>query len=370
MADDEKKFSLKDDLFNKKQIQYLSGLIEKAHPKLNKPEFEKDILSKFPDLELMERIYWISESFEKHLSSDFEETVNILLTSLKDDSTSESFIFSPYSDYIAKNGCSKKHLKKSLKTLGEFTKHFSAEFAIRKFINNFPEETFAQMHKWSHSKNAHQRRLASEGLRPNLPWGKAIDFDYKKGARPLDNLFYDKSRYVTRSVANHLNDISKINPDFVLEKLLKWKESQRQKKEEMEYIINHSLRTLVKKGNIRTLEFLGYKTNLNIKIKEFIIKNDKIRIGDTLEFSFIILPEDKEKLLIDYKIIYPTPHTKVSEKVFKIKKVLLKKDEELRIEKKHPFKKISTKKLYNGKYELGLQINGKIIKSTFFELEI
>ncbi len=32
----------------------------------------------------------------------------------------------------------------------------------------------AQMRKWSKHKSEHVRRLASEGCRPQLPWGQAI----------------------------------------------------------------------------------------------------------------------------------------------------------------------------------------------------
>jgi 3-methyladenine DNA glycosylase AlkC len=47
--------------------------------------------------------------------------------------------------------------------------------------------------------------------------------DYKRTIEILDNLYFDKSRYVTRSVANHLNDISKIDGDLVVDVLEKWK---------------------------------------------------------------------------------------------------------------------------------------------------
>ena len=46
----------------------------------------------------------------------------------------------------------KKFLAKSLNTLGEFTQYFSAEFAVRRFINEFPDQTFNKMLKWSNSK--------------------------------------------------------------------------------------------------------------------------------------------------------------------------------------------------------------------------
>jgi len=62
----------------------------------------------------------------------------------------------------------------------------------------------------------------------------------------LDELFYDQTRYVTRSVANHLNDIAKKDSEFVYKILEKWKKSQKQNKEEMDFIIKHSLRNLIK----------------------------------------------------------------------------------------------------------------------------
>ena len=46
-----------------------------------------------------------------------------------------------------------------------------------------------------------------------------INIHHNDGLDILDNLFYDKTRYVTRSVANHLNDISKIDAEKVIETL-------------------------------------------------------------------------------------------------------------------------------------------------------
>jgi 3-methyladenine DNA glycosylase AlkC len=46
--------------------------------------------------------------------------------------------------------------------------------------------------------------------------------DYKKTIQILDNLYYDKTRFVTRSLANHLNDISKKDPKLVLDTVKRW----------------------------------------------------------------------------------------------------------------------------------------------------
>jgi 3-methyladenine DNA glycosylase AlkC len=148
---------------------------------------------------------------------------------------------------VAKNGCNEKYLQYSLETLAYFTQFFSSEWPVRKFFNTFPEETFEFFRKQAKSKNYHIRRWVSEGSRPSLPWGEKIAFDYKKAANLLDELFFDETRYVTRSVANHLNDISKKDADFVYTTLKKWEKSGKQNNKEMDFIIKHSLRTLVKK---------------------------------------------------------------------------------------------------------------------------
>ena len=112
------------------------------------------------------------------------------------------------------------------------------------------------MKQWSKSDHYHFRRLASEGTRASLPWGIKINLDYKKPIEILDGLYYDNTRFVTRSVANHMNDISKKDASLVLDILKKWKDSKKQNKKEMDFIISHSLRTLVKDGNKEALDFL------------------------------------------------------------------------------------------------------------------
>jgi 3-methyladenine DNA glycosylase AlkC len=361
---------LKDKLFNQKNVKYLANLIKNIYTNLDQNNFEKDILEKFPELELKERISWVRRIIEKNLPSDYKTTVNVLLECIKNEPENSDFIFASFSEYIEIHGCNEKYLEISLDALGQFTKYFSAEFSIRCFINTFPEKIFLKMQEWSFSKNQHQRRLATEGLRPKLPWAKAILFDYKKGSIILDNLFYDTERYIVRSVANHLNDISKINPDFVLEKLEEWKNSKKQNEKEMKYMINHSLRTSIKKGHQNTFNFLGYNSQPKINITNFKIEKKDIQLGEPLLFSFEIISKAPENLIIDYKIIYPNPQKRHSEKVFKIKTTHLKKNEEIKISKKHLFKIMTTKKLYSGTYRLEIQINGIIMEVEDFNLQL
>ncbi|MFX4253396.1 DNA alkylation repair protein, partial [Aliarcobacter butzleri] len=68
--------------------------------------------------------------------------------------------------------------------------------------------------------NEHLRRLASEACRPRLPWAIALPKSKdnpKKVLEIIELLKNDKSKNVQKSVANNLNDISKSNPNFVIE---------------------------------------------------------------------------------------------------------------------------------------------------------
>ncbi len=368
---------MKDALFNKEKIALIATQIKEAYSDFEKENFEKEVVEKFPSLELKERIFHIRNMFYKYLPDDFKVASTILLSSLpkeldnsKIDDDFGDFIYASYSEFIVSYGCNKEMLEFSLNALSEITKRFSVEFSIRDFINFFPDETLKMLLSSSKSKNYHQRRLSSEGTRLKLPWGKKIEIDYEKSLEILENLYHDDTRFVTRSVANHLNDLSKVDAPLVLKTLKRWKLSKKQDKKEMDFIISHSLRTLVKNGDKDTLIFLGFPINPAIKVKNFNIFKKEIFIGEVLEFYFEIEADDDVGLIVDYILHFCTKSKLLSAKVHKIKKINMKKDEIKKIEKRHPFKvNMSTRKFYAGLHKLELQINGKIYKSVEFQLK-
>ncbi len=241
-------YSLKDELVNESTIKILSDSIKGGvYKDFDDIGFQGgDIMAGVDQFELKERITLIRKHIYKYIALDYDKVCKILLDSIERIEEGK-FVFASYPDYVMAYGLSDEHLTLSLEMLGEYTKALSSEFAIRSFINMYPSETYDKMMAWSLSDNVHQRRLASEGFRPKLPWAEKINIDYKLAAEPLNNLFYDSERYVTRSVANHLNDISKMEPKYVIDRLKKWQATKRQDEKEMAYIISHSLRTLVKK---------------------------------------------------------------------------------------------------------------------------
>jgi 3-methyladenine DNA glycosylase AlkC len=249
------------------------------------------------------------------------------------------------------------------------TKRFSVEFPIRSFINAFPEETLSFLHDCATHPHYHVRRLASEGSRPKLPWAKKVTISYTEPLLILDSLYADPTRYVTRSVANHLNDISKIDADLVVATLKRWQKEGKQSDKEMDFITHHSLRTLEKQGHAGALLLLGYGDR-EVVVQKIQINTPTVVVGKSLEFSFTVISTSAkpQKLLIDYHLFFQKATGVLAPKTFKIAKVVIQPGEALSFTKKQPLRPMTTRTLYPGAHEIELQINGTTCPRKSFSL--
>ena len=258
----------------------------------------------------------------------------------------------------------------SLPALEQFTQQMSAEYAVRPFIVKDRDRMMAQMLTWAHHANASVRRLASEGCRPRLPWAMALPA-LKADPSPilpiLDALKTDPSEDVRRSVANNLNDISKDNPDVVLDVLRRW---QADPTPEMQKIINHALRTLVKAGHPGALELLGYSAGADVTLKNLTIEPTAIPIGEAITFAFEIesTADAPQDLVIDYVVHLVRARGKTSPKVFKLTKRTIAPGETIRISRKHSFAPVTTRRYYPGEHAVEIQINGAAFERRSFAL--
>lgn len=371
------KVLLKDILFNREKVEKIAREIQRTYRPFKKDDFVRDVLAGFPARELKARITWIAECLKKYLPSDYKRAVGILVKALPTPNDPElsdddfgDFIYAPYAEYVAKNGCTKEHLQFSFKALYELTQRFSVEDAIRYFINAFPKETLKELLLWSKDSHYHVRRLASEGTRPKLPWSQKINISITAPLPILNNLFYDKTRFATRSVANHMNDISKINPDLAMDTLAKWKKSGKQKPGEMEYIIRHALRTLIKQGSPRAMQMLGFNHAPQVSVSNFYIPK-QVKMNTALEFSFSIKSQEDTNVIIDYTIYFQNKTGKLNnKKVFKLSKFELLKNKSLVVSKRHMLREhMTTRTLYRGKHEIEIQVNGKRFARESFLLQ-
>ncbi|MES2749679.1 MAG: hypothetical protein V4606_04785 [Patescibacteria group bacterium] len=369
------RFSLKDHLFNKDTVTYLADLFVAVDATFNKKKFVNEVVGKFPELELKARIVWITEVLARHLPSDPGDAMKLIVRALpspldpnKTDDDFGRFIFAPLGEYVVQNGCTKKYLKQSLATLKQITMRFSMEDAMRAFLNNFPTETLAQYDNWVTDKNYHVRRLVSESTRPSLPWSKKLTLEYTVPLRYLDILHADPTRYVTRSVANHLNDISKKDAPLVVSTLTQWHSQKKQKPAELNWITRHALRTLVKKGDTEALALLGYSHHVLPDVSNLTVL-PRVQKGDKLLFSFTLTATATQNLMIDYVIDFVKKNGGTKPKVFKIKKVSVKEGETIVIQKNHLLKADSTTfNLNAGTHTVTIQINGHKLATAQFEV--
>lgn len=158
------------------------------------------------------------------------------------------FFLYPISQYVELNGA--EDIKLSLDFIEKLTTRFTGEWAIRTIANADEVQTLKRMKEWAKHDDFHIRRLASEGLRARLPWGKKIEWIDEKPEKSLaiyNKLRNDKTLYVRRSVANSMGDMIKINEDVAYATFLKWLD-QKKTKDNL-WVIKHAIRTPVKKKN-------------------------------------------------------------------------------------------------------------------------
>lgn len=369
-------FSLKDQLINADKVGLLAGWLAPVVPGFDADAFHRDVMARLLELELKARISWIAEVMGRHLPDDFETSAALihqalppaLDPTLTDDDFGD-FIIDPFGQYVVTHGIDRLDL--SVPLLHALTQRFSMEFAIRPFLIRHKDHMLGVLKDWSRDEVYHVRRLASEGSRPLVPWGERIRWAVSDAIPILDQLYADPTRYVTRSVANHLNDIAKSDPDLVVSTLRRWQDEGRQEAKEMAWMTRHACRTLVKQGHAGALELLGFRADAKVNVGPIAITpaDGPVAIDTKLEFAFDVTAERDEALIIDYVIQFQRSGGKLSDKVFKIKQVSLKTGQTLRISKAHPFKgNATTFRLYPGAHQLTVQINGQPMGTVGFEL--
>jgi len=265
--------------------------------------------------------------------------------------------------------CGHDYFDLSMKLLKELTKRFSSEFGIRFFLLESPEKTLSILKKWTHDKDRHVRRLASEGTRPRLPWAMRLPLFIKDPA-PVMNLLEvlkdDDEEYVRRSVANNLNDIAKDHPDMVADIAARWMKGA---SKERKKLIRHGCRTLIKNGHKKTLRVLGFKSP-KIQHASIEILTPKVVFGDALQFKLSISSDYRsdQALMIDYIIHHQKANGKTSPKVFKWRTTILPPKKTLTATKKHNIRKITTRVYYPGVHTVQIMVNGVFVGTADFEL--
>lgn len=355
-------------MINEAVVKKISAAIQNVYPAFPSADFLK-VRLKLKELELKARVLVITQHLERTLPKDYEKSVKILLKAMNK-SDLKGFELWPFSEFISQFGLN--HFDESFEVMYILTQKFTAEWAVRPFFIQDHKKVLKYFLKRAQDENVHIRRWVSEGSRPLLPWGQKLPLFIENPAHTiplLDALKFDEELYVRKSVANHLNDISKHHPDVVIETLKSWHKNVPDIHiEKLQWITRHALRTLIKKGYPAAMKLMGIDGKASVEVHKLQLNKKSYKLNDTLQFSFFLKSTSKssQKLIIDYAIDFMKANGKKGRKVFKLKTLILPGNEELLITKKHSLKPITTMKYYTGEHHLSLQVNGHIVNEMSF----
>jgi len=350
------------DMYNEGFLREFGEKVHNVYCNFNPESFIDSIITEDWDgIQLKARMRRIAETLGQHLLMDYEGALNVLF------SIDESCIGFPYMffpDFVEVYGQAEEHWELSMKALERFTQRSSSEFAIRPFIVRDTDRTMNQMMIWAEHSNEHVRRFASEGCRPRLPWGIALQIfkkDPSKVLNILEQLKSDPSIYVRKSVANNLNDIANDNPDVVIDIVRRWININ----PHTDWILRKGCRTLIRNANSEALKLFDYTNfedgELQITEASILVDPYEIKIGESCELRYELnVPKgESAHIRIEYGIDFVKARGNISRKLFLLSDKTVTGGTHISGTKTHSFADLTIRRHYTGEHRINLLINGQ-----------
>jgi len=348
-------------------------MIRAVHADFPQAEFLRDVLAGYGPLSLTGRGFHIAATLRKHLPADFPGAVDVLLASASQPHEHRAsggmaaFLYMPHLFFVAQYGLD--HFEDSMRAQHALTQCFTAEYSIRAFLEKHPEATLARLREWAGDPSEHVRRLVSEGTRPRLPWAPRLRA-FQKDPRPvlelLELLKDDPELYVRRSVANNLNDIGKDHPALLTAVATRW---LRGASVERRWIVNHALRSAVKRADAGALGALGYGGKAGVTLGEARITPKQPKIGGSVAVSFTLENRSRspQRVMADL-VVHFVKARGTGAKTFKLKALELAPRASVELRKKIGLQQLTTRKHYPGVHKVDALLNGRRVALGGFKL--
>jgi 3-methyladenine DNA glycosylase AlkC len=362
--------------FSRQLVRRLAADLSRVHPAFPEQAFVRDTCAGLGALELLDRGRHIAGALAKHLPPAYPEAVAVLLRSLGPEHATDEllgagmapFFYLPHVLFVAERGLD--HFDLSMRTQYELTKRFSAESSMRPYIARDPERTFAVLRRWAGDPNAHVRRLVSECTRLRLPWAPRVawlDAHPERVVELLERLKDDPSTMVRRSVANNLNDLGKAHPELLERTCAAWLEEAG---EERRKLVEHGLRSAVKRGDAGALRLLGYGEEASVGLEEVELDPPRVAVGGRVAIRFGLRSRSRrpQDLLVDLAVHFVKENGKASPKVFKLKRVRLPPRGRTAFEKGISLAVHTTRVPRPGLHAVEVLVNGRALAAGSFEV--
>jgi 3-methyladenine DNA glycosylase AlkC len=351
--------------FDRAFFNRFADALQQAAPGFQRKGFVADALRGLDDLELMDRLRRAAELCGRHLPGGYGEQLEVIKAVMPGYAGEFRALIGP--EFVARFG--RDDPGRSLAALKELTCHGSAEFAIRHFLRDDFVGTMKHMRRWARDPNHHVRRLASEGCRPRLPWSFRLErlIEDPGPALPiLEELKADPELYVRKSVANHLNDIAKDHPGRMLDLVEGWDRND----PHTAWIVRHGCRSLVKQGDQRALDLLGFSGKPEAEVVGLSATPTKVSWEGTVTLAFEVVSRStkEQRLAVDYVVHYRKANGTTAPKVFKLKEITLQPGASLALKTRRSLQERTTRRHYPGEHGIVIQVNGYPCGETAFTL--
>jgi hypothetical protein len=172
---------------------------------------------------------------------------------------------------------------------------------------------------------------------------------------------------VRRSVANNLNDIGKDHPELLAKTAKQWLKGAG---DERRWIVQHALRSAVKRGEAGALDVLGFGKSAEVDVSGARITPKRVVMGEKVNIAFDITNTSAkpQRVLVDFCIHYVKASGKSSAKVFKLKVLDLAPGEKAGLAKTVSTAEMTTRKHHAGRHRVEVLLNGQARPLGAFEL--
>jgi len=370
------------DWFDRDLVRETRVRIAAVEPRFDGPRFESLAADGLENLEMMARVGQIADALHRTLPTPTAPALGALVRALpprtadrrdasgnasgeaSTEAPAHGNLLWPWGEFIARYGLD--DVDASFQAMLELTQRFSAEFAIRPFLARDPEGMLRRLAPLVSHPDPHVRRWVSEGTRTRLPWGKrvpSLEAPAMAAIRLelLAALRHDPSRYVRRSVANHLQDLLRDDRGLALPVLAAW---VREGAESTDWIVRHAARGLLRAGDAEVLALFGFEgVGLKVEVAEFSASRDRVAVGDEITLALRLRNNgaDEVRLRLDYLMEHPGARERQRRKVFRIGDASVRPGEELYRTVSHAFVHRTIRDVRPGLHRFTLQLNGSAL---------
>ncbi|MHC1558278.1 DNA alkylation repair protein [Actinomycetospora sp. C-140] len=314
------------------------------------------------DQKLRRRVDVVRDALLVDLPPGYDEAAAVVRAAFEDE-TFTGWMLWPVSEAVVDRALasgSARSFDDALDVLALLTTRLSGEFAIRDMLPARLERTLEVAEAWTRSPDLHVRRLASEGTRSHLPWARGVpELVRRPGVTRavVDALYTDESEYVRRSVANHVNDLSRDDPDLAADIVAGWLDRP---EGNMPQVARHALRTLVKKGHPRALALMGFE-GAEFRADGPTVTEHRVPLGAAVDFTARITNTGTRpaRTAIDFVLHFRTARGELRPKVFKLASRSIAPGDTVVVDKSYSFHARTTRTFHPGEHAIELQVNGR-----------